>query len=152
MQELGPWGCEWLQFLVKFRAVKEFYLDRGAWHGCGDALGRALVSLLERGGGRRPSGGTHFGGWGQPSSNTWVRHAYHHALGGLEDPGGRKDLHGGPPLIEVQHIRRNPVASLGWPGRQGAGVQSAQGQYPRPLALVGQDRDQLCPGRRCRTS
>ena len=73
-------------------------------------------------------------------------------LGGVEDPGGRKDVHGGRPQMEVHQVRRNPVASVGRPGRQGAGVQGPQGQYPRPLALVGKDRDQLCPGRRCTTS
>ena len=49
-QELGPWGREWLQFLVKHRALKGFHLDRGAWHESGEALGKTLVSLLERGG------------------------------------------------------------------------------------------------------
>ena len=29
-QELGHWGREWLQFLVKLRALKRFHRDRGA--------------------------------------------------------------------------------------------------------------------------
>ena len=47
----GPWGKEWLQFLVKLRALKGFRLDRGAWHGSGEALDKTLVDLLEGGGG-----------------------------------------------------------------------------------------------------
>ena len=52
-QELGPWGREWLRFLVKNRALKGFHPDKGAWHGSGEALGKTLVSLLERGGGKK---------------------------------------------------------------------------------------------------
>ena len=72
-QELGPWGREWLQFLVKLRALKGFHPDRGAWHGSGEALGKTLVRLLKQGGGgkRRP-GGTLSGDWGRHNSSTWV--------------------------------------------------------------------------------
>ena len=48
-QEPGHWGREWLQFLVKLRALKRFHRDRGAWHGSGEALEKSLVGLLERG-------------------------------------------------------------------------------------------------------
>ena len=50
-QELGPWGREWLQFLVRLRALKGFHPDKGAWHGSGEALVKTLVRLLEHGGG-----------------------------------------------------------------------------------------------------
>ena len=52
-QEVGPWVREWLQFLAKLRALKGFHPDRGAWHGSREALGKTLVSLLERGEGKK---------------------------------------------------------------------------------------------------
>ena len=52
-QEVGPWVREWLQFLAKLRALKGFHPDRGAWHESREALGKALVSLLERGEGKK---------------------------------------------------------------------------------------------------
>ena len=50
---MGPWGREWLQFLIKLRALNGFHPDRGAWHGSGEALGKTLVRLLEKGGGKK---------------------------------------------------------------------------------------------------
>ena len=87
-QELGPWGREWLQFLVKVRALKGFHPDRGAWHGSGEALGKTLVSLLEQGGGgaKRRSDGTRSGDWGGPTQTHGCPHADHHALGGVGRP------------------------------------------------------------------
>ena len=52
-QEVGPWVREWLQFLAKLRALKGFHPDRGAWHESREALGKTLVSLLERGEGKK---------------------------------------------------------------------------------------------------
>ena len=46
-------GRESLQFLVKLRALKGFHPERAAWHGSGEALGKTLVSLLERARGKR---------------------------------------------------------------------------------------------------
>ena len=154
-QEPRPWGCEWLLFLVKLRALKGFHLDRGAWHGSGEALGKTLVSLLERGGGgRRLSGGMRSGGLGRPSSNTWVPPCRPSCSwgGGVEDPGGREDVHGAPPQMEVRQLRRNHVASVGWIKRKNPGVQSPQGGHPRSTALLGQDRGHVRPERRCTTS
>ena len=48
-QELGLWRREWLQFLVKLRALKGFHPDRGVWHGSGEALDKTVVRLLEQG-------------------------------------------------------------------------------------------------------
>ena len=52
-QEVGPWVRAWLQFLAKLRALKGFHPDRGAWHESREALGKTLVSLLERGEGKK---------------------------------------------------------------------------------------------------
>ena len=49
-QDVGPWCKEWLAFLGKLRALRGFHPHKGAWHGSGDALGKSLVELLERGG------------------------------------------------------------------------------------------------------
>ena len=49
-QDVGPWCKEWLAFLGKLRALRGFHPHKGAWHGSGDALGKSLVGLLERGG------------------------------------------------------------------------------------------------------
>ena len=52
-QEVGPWVRAWLQFLAKLRALRGFHPDRGAWHESREALGKTLVSLLERGEGKK---------------------------------------------------------------------------------------------------
>ena len=124
-QELGPWGREWLQSLIKLRALQGFHPDRGARVGggigedpgqppgaeCGEK-DHPLARVLET--------------WGGPTQTHGCPHANHHALGGLEDPGGREDVYGGPPEMEIRQVGRNPVASVGWHKREGTGVQDQE--------------------------
>ena len=89
-QELGPWGRGWLQFLIKLRVLNGFHPDRGSWHGSGEALGKTLVRLLEKENDSvarlREVGGGPAQAPGRPDAD-------HHALGRMEDPRGRENVH-----------------------------------------------------------
>ena len=116
-QEVGPWVREWLQFLAKLRALKGFHPDRGAWHESREALGKTLVSLLERGEGKktvrwhsfRRMGAAQLRKMGAPLTTIML-------WGGVEVSESRADVYRGPPQVEVCPLGKNPMAHVGGGG------------------------------------
>ena len=132
-QEVGPWVREWLQFLAKLRALKGFHPDRGAWHESREALGKTLVSLLERGEGKktvrwhsfRRMGAAQLRKMGAPLTTIML-------WGGVEVSESRADVYRGPPQVEVCPLGKNPMAHVG-----GGGQSQATAQSRAPHSLSG---------------
>ena len=111
-QDVGPWCKEWLAFLGKLRALRGFHPHKGAWHGSGDALGKSLVELLERGGrGRglrwhsfRRLGAAQLRKSGAPMQTVLL-------WGGWKSPGVAKLYTDAPPRWKFER-----TAEIPWPG------------------------------------
>ena len=86
-QEVGPWVRAWLQLLAKLRALKGFHPDRGAWHEYREALGKTLVSLLERGEGKKTVRWHSTVGWAQRNSGKWGHRSQQLCCGGAGSQG-----------------------------------------------------------------
>ena len=151
-QDVGPWCKEWLVFLGKLRALKGFHPHKGAWHGSGDALGKSLVELLERGGrGRglrwhsfRRLGAAQLRKSGAPMQTVLL-------WGGVEIPRSRQAVYRRPPTVEIRAHGRNTVAGVGGSGRENAPVHGPQGIDTCVLAILGAGGNCICPKRRFTT-
>ena len=151
-QDVGPWCKEWLAFLGKLRALRGFHPHKGAWHGLGDALGKSLVELLERGGrGRglrwhsfRRLGAAQLRKSGAPMQTVLL-------WGGWKSPGVAKLYTDAPPMVEIRTHGRNTVAGVGGSGRENAPVHGLQGIDTCVLVVLGAGGNCICPKRRFTT-
>ena len=131
----GPWVQEWLQFLAKLRALKGFHPDRGAWHESREALGKTLVSLLERGEGKktvrwhgfRRMGAAQLRKRGAPLTRIML-------WGGVEVSESRADVYRGPPQVEDCPLGKNPTAHVAGGGGGGQSQATAQSRAPHSLS------------------
>ena len=142
-QEVGPWVRAWLQFLAKLKALKGFHPDRGAWHESREALGKTLVSLLERGEGKktvrwhsfRRMGAAQLRKMGAPLTTIML-------WGGVEVSESRADVYRGPSQVEVCPLGKNPMACVGEGGGR-AGLLHEAGLYALFLAVMDTPGDRL---------
>ena len=153
-QEVGPWVREWLQFLAKLRALKGFHPDRGAWHGSREALGKTLVSLLERGEGKktvrwhsfRRMGAAQLRKMGAPLTTIML-------WGGWKSAKVAQMYTEAPPQVEVCPLGKNPMAHVGGGGaepgyctKQGSTLSFWPSWIRREIAFAAGEASRLAGG------
>ena len=119
---------EWLQFLAKLRALKGFHPDRGAWHESREALGKTLVSLPERGEGKktvrwhsfRRMGAAQLRKMGAPLTTIML-------WGGVEVSESRTDVYRAPPPPRWKFTRSGKIPWPMWGGGAEPGYCTKQG-------------------------
>ena len=151
---MGPWVRAWLQFLAKLRALKGFHPDRGAWHESREALGKTLVSLLERGEGKktvrwhsfRRMGAAQLRKMGAPLTTIML-------WGGVEVSESRADVYRGPSQVEVCPLGKNPMACVGGGGaepgyctKQGSTLSFRPSWIRREIAFAAGEASRLAGG------